>query len=257
MMDKKSRMWDRSSISTLSENFLDKRMQPYNTPMGFAQRKFREIDSFLSDMRDSETFEERENISSNLIKDIELAFSRLVNSAEKDEFTNLFNKKTFETRVNQLMKSDYDYAFIVVDVNGLKEINDTYGHIAGDKCILAIAEAIKNSAYVYKATACRAGGDEFYLLLPLLHSIRFKTKYIEEFMEYLRDAFGESLKSKGENLKASLAIGYATKKHLKTEDKIVNYNNFLDFADSYMYKNKAEMKKLENKEVRKKRIPKI
>ncbi|MFA6599900.1 MAG: GGDEF domain-containing protein [Candidatus Omnitrophota bacterium] len=54
---------------------------------------------------------------------------------------------------------------VVIDIDAFKEVNDRYGHPAGDRCIRAIGEIIRTSIRIYD-TACRLGGEEFAILLP-------------------------------------------------------------------------------------------
>lgn len=94
---------------------------------------------------------------------------RLAHLADHDELTGLFNRRVFEERLQEhlLLAERYgpDGALLMVDIDNLKYVNDTYGHASGDSLILAAAEAmghrLRESDLVF-----RVGGDEFAVLLP-------------------------------------------------------------------------------------------
>jgi diguanylate cyclase (GGDEF)-like protein/PAS domain S-box-containing protein len=89
--------------------------------------------------------------------------------ATRDELTGLFNKNHYTTAFaamrRQLCQEIASLALLMVDVNGLKEINDFLGHEAGDKVISGTAAIIKRSIRV-SDSAFRFGGDEFVVLMP-------------------------------------------------------------------------------------------
>jgi len=94
-----------------------------------------------------------------------------------DSLTGLYNRFTFEEELRRLEKIHRSpVAAIIVDIDNLKEINDTYGHHLGDEAIRRVALALRLSFRVEDMIA-RIGGDEFAILLAntsqegLAHSI--------------------------------------------------------------------------------------
>lgn len=86
-------------------------------------------------------------------------------AAKMDPLTGLYNRYAFYTLVNEFgERGKLGGSIAIVDLNGLKHINDTYGHHAGDRALLNTAmrlqEVVRQSDYVF-----RWGGDEFVLLL--------------------------------------------------------------------------------------------
>lgn len=85
--------------------------------------------------------------------------------AEKDGLTGLLNRATMENRIKECMQQD-DAAGVLVlmDMDDLKKINDTYGHLEGDKALRSVAQAMKQH---FRQTDIigRLGGDEFLLYL--------------------------------------------------------------------------------------------
>lgn len=86
--------------------------------------------------------------------------------AEHDGLTGLFNRSYFENQMRILDEMMVvPVALIICDLDGLKFVNDTLGHQAGDELLLAAAEIIGNAA-PEGSTVARIGGDEFAVLLP-------------------------------------------------------------------------------------------
>ena len=71
---------------------------------------------------------------------------------------------------------------MVIDMDGLKHINDDYGHYEGDRAIKSAAEII-NQCCDSGEIAGRAGGDEFYIFAP-----RYSQKQLDRFIERLKSA---------------------------------------------------------------------
>lgn len=83
-------------------------------------------------------------------------------AAETDRLTNLPNRSRFEQYFYESGRSGYSVAFLIFDVNRLKEVNDKKGHLAGDELILHAAECIGECFGVTGESNCfRIGGDEF------------------------------------------------------------------------------------------------
>lgn len=89
--------------------------------------------------------------------------------AKTDPLTGLANRKGFEKRLRELETSedyaDQPHALLIGDIDKFKAINDTYGHLFGDKIIKVVAKAFSNLTKG-KDLAARFGGEEFVILLP-------------------------------------------------------------------------------------------
>lgn len=84
-----------------------------------------------------------------------------------DQLTGLYNRLYFENTINELSDgNEYPISIITLDLNGLKLINDTMGHLTGDELLQVSAEILKTSV-PDPGKAFRIGGDEFAVLLPL------------------------------------------------------------------------------------------
>ena len=89
--------------------------------------------------------------------------------AETDAVTKLPNARAcyprLEQEINRAQRERRSVAVLFMDLNGLKPINDSYGHAAGDKLLAATALRLRNSLRSYDFVA-RIGGDEFLAVLP-------------------------------------------------------------------------------------------
>jgi len=85
--------------------------------------------------------------------------------AEKDFLTGIYNRGTFFKKVLQSESSAEFASLVLIDIDFFKEVNDTYGHLTGDKILIHVVENIKNKL-VLDAIFARYGGEEFIILLP-------------------------------------------------------------------------------------------
>ena len=84
------------------------------------------------------------------------------NLARTDPLTGTANRRALAERVTQLPR--VPFAFVAIDVDGLKPVNDTYGHSAGDELLSAVATAMQAQMRSADVLA-RTGGDEFVVLM--------------------------------------------------------------------------------------------
>lgn len=158
----------------------------------------------------------------------------LLKKAQTDAMTGLFNKATTETYVKEHLKEIQPGAYdivMLIDIDDFKNINDTYGHLTGDKVITDIAHALMrhtiNDGYVG-----RIGGDEFLVYLP---NILDKTLACEKAEKYAKE-----LRSKypGDNdmPKVTLSIGIAA------TDVPIPYSDLIEHADAAVYQAKLNGK---------------
>jgi len=90
--------------------------------------------------------------------------------ALSDPLTGLGNRRVLEEKLDSIFQRSpidrQDVALIMCDVDGLKQINDTEGHAAGDRLLVEAGKALLDAAStVSKSTVCRIGGDEFCIIL--------------------------------------------------------------------------------------------
>jgi len=108
-------------------------------------------------------------LTTTLSADITEARERIENLAQNDALTGLYNPRAF----NQCWQQEHSrcegdrgtYSLLMVDIDRLKEINETFGHEAGNSAITLVAECLQRSIRG-SDSAGRFGGDEFAVLLP-------------------------------------------------------------------------------------------
>ena len=90
--------------------------------------------------------------------------------ASIDSLTRLPNRRTFDQRLDEEwrrgLRTGQPLSLAMIDVDEFKRYNDRYGHIAGDKCLKAVAAAIHNVARRSSDVVARFGGEEFAVILP-------------------------------------------------------------------------------------------
>lgn len=92
--------------------------------------------------------------------------TELRKAATRDPLTDLFNRRTFQRIVDQLLEREQDhFTVILCDVDRFKQVNDNLGHQIGDQVLVDIADHLQQSVREMDF-AFRIGGDEFAVLLP-------------------------------------------------------------------------------------------
>ena len=94
----------------------------------------------------------------------------LTEQARNDSLTGLYNQKTFHSLLKATMeksrKSKAPMSLAIIDLDDFKEINDTYGHLAGDQVLLHFTNLMKQQCEEHDAYISRYGGDEFAVIFP-------------------------------------------------------------------------------------------
>ncbi len=144
-----------------------------------------------------------------------------------DSLTGLYNRAYFEEELKRLNNPRYyPLSIISLDVNGLKVVNDTFGHGQGDKLLQHLASLLTSISRKGDIIA-RVGGDEFAIILPSISS-----QATLDFCERIRKV---CLKDDIEPayLRVNLALGYVTQ-----EGEYKDINSLLEEADRNMYQDK-------------------
>ena len=90
--------------------------------------------------------------------------------SELDALTKLKNRRYLIERLQQeqqaCMRSGDSFALIMVDIDHFKQVNDSFGHLAGDECIRRVGQLMQEQLRPQTDIVCRYGGEEFVLILP-------------------------------------------------------------------------------------------
>jgi diguanylate cyclase (GGDEF)-like protein/PAS domain S-box-containing protein len=142
-----------------------------------------------------------------------------------DYLTGLYNRRYFTIELSKYNQpSFYPLGLMMIDVNGLKIINDAYGHQIGDQVLVQIANTSKD-VIQKRGIVSRVGGDEFTVIFP-------KTKAAE--LESYKDKMIEAIsKITVKNVSLSVSIGYA----IKTDDT-KDMAEIMREAENIMYRYK-------------------
>jgi diguanylate cyclase (GGDEF)-like protein len=94
----------------------------------------------------------------------------LLDLSARDGLTGLANRRTVDRHLNAAIQAcataNLPISVIMLDVDWFKRFNDTYGHPAGDSCLIAVADALRNVVRAPGDLAGRYGGEEFIVILP-------------------------------------------------------------------------------------------
>ncbi|MCX5987156.1 MAG: sensor domain-containing diguanylate cyclase [Chloroflexi bacterium] len=161
-------------------------------------------------------------------------FAMLAGQSVSDPLTGLFNRGGFDQRLREELerstRSRVSGALIMLDLDHFKQVNDTYGHLAGDAVIRLIAtKAIKGQTRSYDVP-CRVGGDEFAVILPhtsLADALNVADRIRRAVMNAPTDAVGVPVGLVG----ASLGVAVFPASDVKDDDLVAQ-------ADQAMYRAK-------------------
>lgn len=140
-----------------------------------------------------------------------------------DQLTGLYNRRFYEEELIRIdNEKNLPIAIIMADVNGLKLVNDSFGHAMGDELIKKVAEILKNGCRSTDIIS-RIAGDEFIIFLP-------KTTNDEaaQIVEHIKEL---EFKEKAGSIGISVAFGYETKMNIDE-----NINEIIKKAENNMYK---------------------
>lgn len=145
--------------------------------------------------------------------------------AEVDGLTRLGNRRKMETLVTSLSEQRTRFAYASIDADGLKKINDTHGHEAGDAFLRDLGEELQRTATEISAEAFRYGGDEFGVVLELGSG--------SEALSVALSAAQERLASRGYHFSAGVAVW---------PDTDPDTSSVIQTADRNMYEQKRNRK---------------
>lgn len=170
-----------------------------------------------------------------------------------DNITGIYNRTYFDEICKVLDRPDkLPLSVIIGDVNGMKLVNDTFGHMKGDKLLEDIANILKQCVREDDVVA-RTGGDEFTILMPCADESMAK-----DVAECIRGMCRERRHEWNSEIYIDIALGYATKNHasepldkliISAEDRMYKrkllerrsiHNDYLSYIKSTMFEKSNE-----------------
>lgn len=178
----------------------------------------------------------------------------IYNLAYYDSLTNLPNRTMLnlklEGELKKAKKHNTKLALLYMDLDNFKSINDSFGHLFGDKLLIEVTKSIRETTEE-KVTISRLGGDEFMVLIPDIINVTYATKLADKVLKSLYKPFLINNNS----IFATASIGVAT-----FPDDGLDAETLIKNADTAMYHAKSQGKnnyKLFSKELNDKLVKKM
>jgi diguanylate cyclase (GGDEF)-like protein len=164
------------------------------------------------------------------------SLTRLTHQAFHDSLTKLPNRALFSDRLqhalDRMTRRHESIAVLFLDLDEFKPINDTFGHDAGDRLLLAVGRRLQ-SCLRPEDTVARLGGDEFTVLLEDITDVRYAIRVAERIAEALKDPF--EIDGQEASVTASIGIAVGTGRESAPDDLVRN-------SDQAMYEAKRSGK---------------
>ncbi len=158
----------------------------------------------------------------------------LYQQSVRDTLTGLFNRRYLESQLDGLIEHAKRYneplCLLVLDVDHFKAFNDRYGHLAGDSCLIEVANQLEQSLHRPADFIVRYGGEEFVVVLPYTEAEGGR-KVAEQLLQHISQTH---INYQGQQLSVTASIGLAVLQH--NEDSA---QSLLIAADKALYQAKA------------------
>jgi two-component system cell cycle response regulator len=155
--------------------------------------------------------------------------------AETDPLTNCFNRRALMEKLEQEMDRAARYATMLtgmmIDIDNFKQINDTHGHLVGDRVLKQLANLLKREQRSVDVVA-RYGGEEFVVLLPETTSTESRNFAERILRRVATHDFGEP----GKPVRVTISVGIAS----YPDERVTDGESLLRLADSHLYRAKSD-----------------
>jgi diguanylate cyclase (GGDEF)-like protein/PAS domain S-box-containing protein len=156
---------------------------------------------------------------------------RLHHLAHFDQLTLLPNRTMFLERVDVALATDRSSTVVLVELDRFKEVNDQFGHLAGDKVLCESATRLRECVTQPEATVARLGGDEFAIIIPHLADPLIADRIADSIRSTLNQPFEIDDQSVTVGCSIGIALGPA---HGNESDELIGS------ADLALYRAKSE-----------------
>ena len=152
--------------------------------------------------------------------------------ASHDALTGLDNRQGVEAKLLRRIAAQKPFCVMILDLNGFKQVNDTYGHQAGDDLLKQFSTELRSASRVTDVVG-RWGGDEFIVVLD--GSITDAHAHVERMRKWVFGSYTLHLGAEGPKVEMDAAVG------LIEAQPGEGVKDMLARADALMYKQKGEM----------------
>lgn len=158
----------------------------------------------------------------------------------RDSLTGIYNRTGFnrfsEDMLNKALKEKKQLLIIIADLDKLKLINDSFGHVEGDNAITTAAKALEECCSANNEICARIGGDEY----AVVGVGDYTDEIIDSYFNKIRTRLDRYNAASGKGYKVGLSVGLYC--DVPTED---NFSIYLKIADDRMYENKFSRRRVE------------
>ncbi len=157
--------------------------------------------------------------------------SELVRTAQIDGLTSLYNKQNTQPVIDaflQQSRAGAQHAFLILDIDKFKDVNDNYGHAAGDKILQNVGAFLK-SQFRDNDIIGRIGGDEFVILMKDVYSKDAAVSRVKSMLENIRNIQQAAIDN--HNITFSVGVAFSPDQGMRFDDL---YRN----ADKALYQSK-------------------
>lgn len=155
--------------------------------------------------------------------------------AETDPLTNCFNRRALMEKLEQEMDRAARYATMLtgmmIDIDNFKQINDTHGHLVGDRVLKQLANLLKREQRSVDIVA-RYGGEEFVVLLPETTNAESRNFAERILRRVATHDFGEV----GHPVRVTISVGLAS----YPDERVTDGESLLRLADRHLYRAKSD-----------------
>ena len=155
--------------------------------------------------------------------------------AETDPLTNCFNRRALMEKLEQEMDRAARYATMLtgmmIDIDNFKQINDTHGHLVGDRVLKQLANLLKREQRSVDIVA-RYGGEEFVVLLPETTNAESRNFAERILRRVATHDFGEA----GHPVRVTISVGIAS----YPDERVTDGESLLRLADRHLYRAKSD-----------------